>query len=212
MSDAIKIKVLLADDHPLVLDGIRSHLEQHPSIEVVGEATNGLEALDLSLAHKPDVVVMDITMPVLSGIEALSRFTVEQPDVKVLMLSMHDNREYITRVMQAGAKGYILKDVPSEELTKAVLDVYQGKTYFSSNVTDALLSTPGAESRATLTEREKTILKYLAEGNSNKHVARALDISVRTVETHRRNIKSKLDVKTSAGLVRYAIESGLVDV
>jgi len=127
------------------------------------------------------------------------------------MLTMHDNREYITKVLKAGAKGYILKDVSSNEMVTAIQAVYQGKTYYSSGVTDILLN-ESSKKDVPLTDREKTILRLLAEGNSNKHVARELDISVRTVETHRRNIKRKLNVKTSAGLVKYAIENGIVEL
>lgn len=211
MIDEVKIRVLLVDDHPLVLDGIRSRIEQDPLIEVIGEGANGEEALAMARERQPDIVLMDISMPVLNGIEAAERFNVEQPDVKLLMLTMHDNREYITKVLKAGARGYILKDVSSNEMITALKAVYQGKTYYSSGVTDILLNEKGKK-EVPLTDREKTILRLLAEGNSNKHVARELDISVRTVETHRRNIKRKLDVKTSAGLVKYAIEHGIVEL
>jgi len=206
-----KIRVLLVDDHPLVLDGIRSRLEEEGSIEVIGEGSNGQEALSMADELNPDVVLMDINMPVLNGIEAAERFNIELPDIKLLMLTMHDSREYITKVLKAGAKGYILKDVSSNEMISAIKAVYIGKTYYSSGVTDILLN-EGPKKEVPLTDREKTILCLLAEGNSNKHVARELDISVRTVETHRRNIKRKLDVKTSAGLVKYAIENGIVEL
>ncbi|WP_135078280.1 response regulator transcription factor [Terasakiella sp. SH-1] len=206
-----KIRVLLIDDHPLVLDGIRSRLEDDDLIEVIAEGANGEEALALAKEHHPDIVLMDINMPVMNGLEAAERFASDEPDVKVLMLTMHDSREYITRVLKAGAKGYILKDVSSSEMVSAIKAVYEGKTYYSSGVTDILLNEGGTK-EVPLTDREKTILQLLAEGNSNKHVARELDISVRTVETHRRNIKRKLNVKTSAGLVKYAIENGIVEL
>jgi len=209
--DVHKIKVLLVDDHPLVLDGIRARLEDDDEIEIVGEASNGEEALAMSAARQPDVVLMDINMPVMNGIEAAEKFASEQPDVRLLMLTMHDSREYITKVLKAGAKGYILKDVSSSEMMIAVKSVYQGRSYYSSGVTDILVN-EGNKTEVPLTDRERTILQLLAEGNSNKHVARELDISVRTVETHRRNIKRKLEVKTSAGLVKYAIENGIVEL
>lgn len=207
-----KIRVLLVDDHPLVLDGIRSRLECVETIEVIGEAANGEEALAVASERNPDVVVMDINMPVLNGIDAALRFRDELPNTKLLMLSMHDSREYITNVLKAGAKGYILKDVASSEMIAAIQAIYDGKTYYSSGVTDILLNESSTSTGVPLTDREKTILRLLAEGNSNKHVARELDISVRTVETHRRNIKRKLEVKTSAGLVKYAIEHGIVEL
>ncbi|MDV7338687.1 response regulator transcription factor [Terasakiella sp. A23] len=211
IDDVTKIRVLLVDDHPLVLDGIRSRIELDETIEVIGEGSNGEEALALAAEKSPDVVLMDISMPILNGIEAAERFSVEQPGVRLLMLTMHDNREYITKVLKAGAKGYILKDVSSNEMISAIKAVFEGKTYYSSGVTDILLN-EGTSKEVPLTDREKTILRLLAEGNSNKHVARELDISVRTVETHRRNIKRKLNVKTSAGLVKYAIENGIVEI
>ncbi|GGF50883.1 DNA-binding response regulator [Terasakiella brassicae] len=206
-----KIRVLLVDDHPLVLDGIRSRLEDDPEIAIVGEAGNGEEALQIATQRKPDIVLMDINMPVLNGIEAAEKFAELLPDIRLLMLTMHDSREYITKVLKAGAKGYILKDVSSSEMLIAIKAVYQGKTYYSSGVTDILVN-ESSKKEVPLTDREKTILQLLAEGNSNKHVARELDISVRTVETHRRNIKRKLEVKTSAGLVKYAIENGIVEL
>lgn len=206
-----KIRVLLVDDHPLVLDGIRSRLEDDPEIMIVGEAGNGEEALQIATERKPDIVLMDINMPVLNGIEAAEKFAERLPDIRLLMLTMHDSREYITKVLKAGAKGYILKDVSSSEMLIAIKAVYQGKTYYSSGVTDILVN-ESSKKEVPLTDREKTILQLLAEGNSNKHVARELDISVRTVETHRRNIKRKLEVKTSAGLVKYAIENGIVEL
>ncbi|WP_417820998.1 response regulator [Terasakiella sp.] len=206
-----KIRVLLVDDHPLVLDGIRSRLEDDPEIVIVGEAGNGEEALQIATERKPDIVLMDINMPVLNGIEAAEKFAELLPDIRLLMLTMHDSREYITKVLKAGAKGYILKDVSSSEMLIAIKAVYQGKTYYSSGVTDILVN-ESSKKEVPLTDREKTILQLLAEGNSNKHVARELDISVRTVETHRRNIKRKLEVKTSAGLVKYAIENGIVEL
>jgi len=207
-----KIRVLLVDDHPLVLDGIRSRLEHIETIDVIGEAANGEEALAIASERHPDVVVMDINMPVLNGIDAAVRFRDELPNIKLLMLSMHDSREYITNVLKVGAKGYILKDVASDEMIAAIQAIYDGKTYYSSGVTDILLNESNTSTGVPLTDREKTILRLLAEGNSNKHVARELDISVRTVETHRRNIKRKLEVKTSAGLVKYAIEHGIVEL
>jgi len=206
-----QIRVLLVDDHPLVLDGIRSRLEDDPEIAIVGEAGNGEEALRMAKERKPDIVLMDINMPVMNGIEAAEKFAELLPDIKLLMLTMHDSREYITKVLKAGAKGYILKDVSSSEMLIAIRAVHQGKTYYSSGVTDILVN-ESSKKEVPLTDREKTILQLLAEGNSNKHVARELDISVRTVETHRRNIKRKLEVKTSAGLVKYAIENGIVEL
>lgn len=210
------IRVVLVDDHPLVLDGIRARLEGEPGIEVVATATNGAEALDCAAQQRPDVILMDVSMPVLNGFEATRQLAQAHPEIKVLILSMHDNREYILQLIQSGARGYILKDVSSEEMVKAIETVYQGGTYFSAGASQTLFSRfdepvnqPGT---GALTRREEMVLKLLAEGRNNKEIARLLDISVRTVETHRQNIKSKLNIQTAAGLVRYAIEHNLIQL
>ncbi|WP_261845036.1 response regulator transcription factor [Aliamphritea ceti] len=216
MSDT-KIRVVLVDDHPLVQEGIIARLESEASLEVVGAANDGQQALELIAEAKPDVVLMDISMPVMTGFEATERLRAEQPDVRVLILSMHENREYILKLIQCGAAGYVLKDVSSGELVTAIQTVHRGGTYFSSGASQSLFGqadlamlAPGSESE-TLTGREQEVLKLLAEGASNKDVARQLEISVRTAETHRQNIKNKLNIQTSAGLVRYAIEHKLID-
>ncbi|MEH6652433.1 MAG: response regulator transcription factor [Motiliproteus sp.] len=214
MSEINKIRVLLVDDHPLVLDGIQARLTTEPGIEVVGRASNGQEALDQAARLIPDVVLMDVSMPVMNGMEATRRFQTEFPAIKVLILSMHDNREYILQLMQSGAHGYILKDVSSMELIKAVETVFLGNTYFSQSASQTLFNNFDAAPAQTpnLTKREETVLKLLAEGLSNKAIARELNISVRTVETHRQNIKGKLGIQTAAGLAKYAIEHNLVSL
>ncbi|WP_027854471.1 response regulator transcription factor [Marinobacterium litorale] len=211
------IKVLLVDDHPLVLDGIRARLEDEGGIDVVGDACNGQDALEKAQSLSPDVVLMDVSMPVMNGFDATRKLRECCPQVRVLILSMHDNREYILQLIQSGAAGYILKDVSSEEMVKAIETVNQGGTYFSSGASQTLFARfdePAASAQDTgvLTRRELTVLKLLAEGRNNKEIARELDISVRTVETHRQNIKSKLNIQTAAGLVRYAIEHNLVQL
>jgi len=206
--NAAPIRVLLADDHPLVLDGLRSCLEMYDHIEVLGTARTGREALDLAGELSPDIVLMDINMPELGGLDATELFSERFPDIKLLILSMHDRREYIASAVRYGARGYVLKDVPSQEIVTAIEAVHRGGTYFSSGVSEILLAQNGDE--GPLTTREQTILLLLAEGQSNKHVARELDISVRTVETHRRNIKRKLNISSTAGLTRYAIQHGLI--
>lgn len=205
------INLLLVDDHPLVRDGIRARLETEAGIHVLGEAQNGQEALTFVETQRPDVVLMDVSMPVMNGLDATKLFKVRYPEVRVLILSMHDSREYIMQLIQTGASGYILKDVSSGELIKAIETVFQGGTYFSAGASQSLFHTQETFSGHTpLTPREKAVLKYLAEGHSNKAIARELDISVRTVETHRQNIKQKLDIHTAAGLARYAIERGII--
>ncbi|MBS97653.1 MAG: DNA-binding response regulator [Oceanospirillaceae bacterium] len=211
------IKVLLVDDHPLVLDGIRARLEDEGGIDVVGDACNGQDALEKAQSLSPDVVLMDVSMPVMNGFDATRKLRECCPQVRVLILSMHDNREYILQLIQSGAAGYILKDVSSEEMVKAIETVNQGGTYFSSGASQTLFArfdepAASAQDSGVLTRRELTVLKLLAEGRNNKEIARELDISVRTVETHRQNIKSKLNIQTAAGLVRYAIEHNLVQL
>ena len=204
------IKVLLADDHPLITEGIGAVLNTFENIKVVGTATNGYDALEQAELKKPDVVLLDINMPKMNGLEAIEHFCKNFPQTKILMLSMHYNREYISSAMQKGASGYILKDVPSSEIATAIEAVYQGGTYFSSGISNILLETPATQTDDTLTNRELDILKQLASGQSNKQVARHLDISPRTVETHRKNIKRKLEIESTAGLTKYAIEKGLI--
>lgn len=208
------IRVLLVDDHPLVLDGIQARLEAVNGIEVIGLAHDGAKALALAASLQPDVVLMDVSMPVMNGLEAAQLFQQRYPDIRVLILSMHDNREYILKVMQSGARGYLLKDVSSDELVSAIEAVALGNTYFCHSASQSLFSNFSAAAMAEptqpLTKRELTVLKLLAEGKSNKIMAATLNISVRTVETHRQNIKTKLGIQTAAGLARYAIETGLV--
>ena len=206
------IRVLLADDHPLVTEGIRSCLETYERIEVVGEAATGREALEKAKELLPDVVLIDINMPELNGLDAAELFKEQLPDIKLLVLSMHDNREYISRAVQYGARGYVLKDVSSKEIVIAIEAVNNGGTYFSSGVSEILLANLDEGTPGPLTTREQVILSMVAEGKSNKLIARELDISLRTVETHRRNVTRKLDLDSTAGLTRYAIEQGLIDV
>ena len=214
------IRVLLVDDHPLVIDGIQARLEKEGGIEVVGQAGNGREAIELAQSLRPDVVLMDVSMPVMNGLEATRELRHRSPETRVLILSMHDNREYMVELMQSGARGYILKDVSAAEMVKAIETVCQGGTFFSATASNTLFShiatseevqpDKPAETAGDLTPREITVLRQLAEGHNNKEIARELSISVRTVETHRQNIKSKLNIHTAAGLVRYALEHNLV--
>ncbi|RCK30766.1 response regulator transcription factor [Thalassospira lucentensis] len=204
------MRVLLCDDHALVMDGIRSRLECFEHINIVGEASNGVEALALARELQPDIVLMDISMPVMNGLEAAEKFRETMPDTKVVILSMHENPEYLRTAQEAGARGFILKDVSSNDMVRAIETIANGGEAYSSTF-ERITSGEGSNSDGVpLTTRERTVLRLLAKGASNKHVARELDISVRTVETHRRNIKRKLDIDSSAGLVRYAIEKGLV--
>jgi two-component system, NarL family, nitrate/nitrite response regulator NarL len=215
MTDHKPIRVFLVDDHPLVLDGISSRLQEESHIEVVGQANNGKEAIEKAHKIQPDIVLMDVNMPVMGGLEAMRQFKEELPGIRVLILSMHDDQEYIVKLMHEGASGYVLKDVSSNELIKAIEAVYQGSTYFSAGASKSLFNNfekATAEQENNLTKREETVLTLIAEGQCNKEIARTLNISVRTVETHRQNIKNKLDIHTAAGLARYAIEHNLINL
>ncbi len=211
MIDRERIRILLADDHPLVMEGFRACLEAFAHIDVVATATNGKDALALAREHQPDIVVLDINMPELNGLDATELFKEQMPEIKLLILSMHDNKEYVSTALLHGARGYVLKDVSTREIVNAIVAIHHGGTYFSAGVSELLmnLQSDPVGSNA-LTTREQTILLLLADGKSNKEVARELDISVRTVETHRKNLKRKLGIGTTAGLTRYVIESGLV--
>lgn len=205
------IKVLLVDNHPLVLDGLKAILETYDHIEVVGAAPSARVALEIARDVQPDVVLMDINMPELNGLDAIELFKEQTPSTRLLMLSMHDSREYISTSVMYGASGYILKDVSTEEIIEAIDTVAAGGTFFSTGVSDVLLERNAKSQKGkALSTREQAILLLIAAGKSNKDVAATLEISTRTVETHRKNIKKKLGISTTAGLTRYAIENGLI--
>lgn len=212
MKSLPNINIFLVDDHQLVRDGIKARLENSDGIKVIGQAGNGKEAIEMVSANQPDLVLMDISMPIMDGLEATSIFKEKFPDIKILILSMHDEPEYIVKLMQSGASGYILKDVSSHELINTIKSVYHGGTTFCSGTTQRLFNQNDQTSKTSsiLSEREVDILKLIANGECNKNIARTLNISVRTVETHRLNIKNKLDLQTTAGLTRYAIEHSFV--
>lgn len=203
------IRVLIVDDHPMVAEGISAILETYDDIAVVGTLANGQEAIDRAAALAPDVVLLDLNMPQVNGLSATEILLERDPATRILILSMHDNPEYIATALRHGAMGYLLKDVPTEDIKLAIDRVMAGERYLCTGAT-ASLSPGTADGREPLTHREQTILLELALGRSNKDVAAALDISVRTVETHRKNIKRKLGIATTAGLTRYALEHGVL--
>jgi DNA-binding NarL/FixJ family response regulator len=197
---------MLVDDHPLVRDGLRARLEAVPHFRVVAEADSGPEALALAGSTRIDLVLMDITMRDGSGIEATARLTANHPDIAILILSMHDKLEYVTQAMQAGARGYVLKDAPGKDIVLAIDTVVAGGIYYSAAVARQL-ARPAAQDNQ-LTSREQEVLRHIANGESNKQIARALDLSVRTVETHRLNIKRKLGIEGQAELIKFAVQHG----
>ncbi|REL35602.1 response regulator [Thalassotalea euphylliae] len=203
------IKVLLVDDHPIFREGLMFRLSLDPEIKVTNQAENGQQALTLLQHFEFDVVLMDINMPEMDGMYALELIREQQLDCKVIMLSMHDSKEYILSAMRHGANGYVLKDVPGDELISAIKKVASGKSYFSAEVTDILSQELTSEQRVSLTRREHLILRLVSQGLNDKRIAQELNISARTVETHKRNIKKKLGIESTIGLVRYAIDYGL---
>ncbi len=209
MKENIMIKVLLVDDHPLFREGLKHRLSLDGCLDVVGEAENGKQALELIKSIDFDIVLMDINMPEMDGMYVLELIKEQDIDCKVLMLSMHDNKEYILGAMRHGADGYILKDVPGTELIDAIKKVISGKHYFSSEVTEILSKELAGEQRGIVTRREQLVLRLISQGLNNKRIAQELNVSVRTVETHKRNIKQKLGIDSTVGLMRYAIDYGL---
>jgi two-component system nitrate/nitrite response regulator NarL len=210
MTERPKIRVLLIDNHPLVLDGLKAVLETFDHIEVAGTAGLAQAGLEIGRQVLPQVVLMDINMPKLSGIDAIELFRNELPQARVVMLSMHDSREYISSSVMHGAAGYILKDVSTDEIVSAIETVAGGGTYFSSGVFDALMGERAEEGTDPLTPRERDILGLIVAGRSNKEIAETLGITSATTETHRKNLKKKLGIATTAGLIRYALDHGIV--
>lgn len=204
-----RTRVVVVDDHPMVAEGIEAILDGYDDIEVLATLSNGQALIDQLEDLSPDVVLMDLNMPGLNGLSATEIVLERRPETRVLVLSMHDTPEYISTALGHGAKGYVLKDVPTEEIKNAIDAVMRGEQYLCTGAEGALTPTDHG-GREQLTNREQTILLELAQGKSNKEVAVTLDISVRTVETHRKNIKRKLGISSTAGLTRYALEHGVL--
>ena len=213
-----KIRVLVADDHGIVRKGLRFVLERQEDLEVIGEASDGREALRICEESGPNVVVMDIAMPQLNGLDAAAQIVRQMPEIKVIILSMHADEDYLVRALNAGVKAYLLKDSAELDLVRAVRAVSQGNSFFSPAIAQLLaedytrqLQQRGLQdSYELLTEREKEILQLLAEGRSNKEVATALDVSPYTVETHRTHIMQKLDLHNTAEIVLYAVRKKII--
>jgi DNA-binding NarL/FixJ family response regulator len=212
------IRVLVADDHGVVREGIRYVLEREPGFEVVAEAVRGSEVLALAERYRPDVAVLDISMPGESGIQVTARLRQTVPETRILILSMYDNAEYVLESVRAGAHGYILKDTAATELRRAVRAVQEGEAFFSPPVASRLSAAVRGElareqrrsDLGSLTTREREVLHGIAQGRTNKEIGGMLGISHRTVETHRESLMRKLRIKTVAGLTRFALETGLV--
>jgi len=212
------IRVLLADDHGIVRKGLRFLLDRQPGMEVVGEAADGRDAVRLAETVSPDVVIMDVAMPSLNGIEAAAQMTRRNPRIRVIMLSMHSDEDYLLSALNAGAKGYLLKDSAEEDLVRAIESVHRGTSFFSPSIAKTMMDDYMRylqqrnlqDSYELLTEREREVLQLLAEGKSNKEVASLLEISVYTVETHRLHLMQKLNLHNTAEIVLYAVRKKII--
>lgn len=213
-----RIRIVIVEDHTIVREGLRPLLDGR-GVEVIGEAGDGLEAVRLVKELAPELVIMDVALPRLGGIEATRRIVKGNPDTKVIMLTIHDEPQYVFKSLEAGARGYLVKDAPLEELMTAIKAVMRGETYLSSNFPPGLIESYAkmvkrgkkADEFSQLTRREREILQYIAEGHTSPQIAKALFISKKTVENHRANIMEKLGIHDTAGLVRYAIKIKLVE-
>ncbi len=212
------IRILLADDHTVVRKGLRLLLESHPGFKVIAEAANGREAVSLAEAHSPDVVVLDVAMPLLNGSEAARQISVRLPHTAIVFLSMHSDEGYVLKALKSGAKAYLLKDSAEDDLINAIKAVTEGKAFFSPAISKMLVEDYMRQMRERevedsyelLTTREREILQLFAEGKSVKEVAAILDLSLYTVETHRSNIFQKLDLHSVAELILYAVRKGVI--
>jgi len=214
----VATRILLADDHGIVRKGLRFLLERQPGMEVVGEAAHGREAVEMAEAHRPDVVVMDIAMPMLNGIEATAQILKREPKVAVIILSMHSDEDYVLSALQAGAKGYLLKESAEVDIVQAIESVTRGTPFFSAAISEALMEDHVRflkqrnlnDSFDLLTEREREVMQLLAEAKSNKEVAAILNVSVYTVETHRMHLMQKLNLHNTAEIVLYAVRKKMI--
>lgn len=215
-----KIRVLICDDHTILREGIRLLLNSQPDIEVVGEAMDGRVAVDQARALKPDVILMDIAMPLLNGLEATKQIHRDNPNVHVLVLTMYESDEYVAQMLEAGASGYVLKKVAGSELANAIRAVYQGEAFLYPSITkrlieDYLRRVETGQERASLdslTDREREVLQLIAEGHTNKEIADMLSLSIRTVENHRAHVMQKLGIHDRGDLIKYAIQKGIIEL
>lgn len=215
----MSVRVILADDHRIMRQGLRALLESEHDIEVVNEADNGRRTVQLAREMRPDVIVMDLTMPDLNGIEATRQIVADDPGIKVLALSMHSDKRFVAGVLGAGASGYLLKDCALEELVRAIRVVVAGQVYLSPGIAGVMVEGYVREATAdelpmfsALTPREREVLQLIAEGKTTKEIASVLTVSVKTVETHRQQIMNKLDIHSVAELTKYAIREGLTSL
>lgn len=213
-----KIRVVLADDHRMMREGIRALLEREDDIEVVGEAADGREAVSLATQLRPDVVVMDVSMPLLNGIEATRQIRRNCPHTRVLTLTVHENEDYVAQLLVAGASGYIIKRAGGDELVNAIRAVHRGEVFLHPSIAQVVIQDyvrrlqagKGLSAQDVLTDREREILQLIAEGYTNREIADLLHLSIKTVQNHRSNIMHKLDLHDRGELIKYAIQQGII--
>jgi len=215
----MSIRVILADDHKIMRDGLRSLIEKQHNMEIIGEAANGQATVSLALKLSPDVIVMDVSMPDMNGIEATRKIIEQSPGVKILALSMHSDKKFVAEMLSAGASGYVLKDSAARELMHAIQAVVKNLSYLSPAIAEIMikeyrqiLTKENLSVFSLLTSREREVLQHIAEGKTTKDIAYALQISVKTAETYRQHIMDKLDITTIAGLTKYAVKEGLTSL
>ncbi len=214
----MKIKVLIADDHLLFREGLVKLLLSSPDIEVVAQAKDGKDAIEKARQFAPEVILIDIGMPVMNGIEATKVLKQEMPDVKVIAVSMHSDKQYVTGILRAGADGYLLKNTTYQQLTEAIKSVYSGKKTLSDDIANLVISgylqpsLSGADDFEKLSEREREVLQLFAEGKTTREIAEKLFISIKTVGTHKQHIQEKLDLQSTTDMIKYALKNGLISM
>jgi DNA-binding NarL/FixJ family response regulator len=214
----MKIKVILADDHSIVRDGIKAVVEKKgEGIQISGEAANGLEVLKLASSKPADVYILDISMPLLNGIETTSRLLAQDPQAKVIMLSMHDDRTFVERSLRSGAKGYILKETATQEIVEGIREVHNGRYYLTPRISSYLVENflekePEEQAISVLSNRERGILQLFAEGFASKEIAEQLDLSLHTVHVHKNNIMKKLNMHRQSDMIKFAIKEGIIEL
>jgi two-component system response regulator NreC len=215
----MKVRILLADDHQIMREGLKALLEKHSSMEVIAEAENGIETLEIARREKPDVIIMDIAMPDINGIEATRQLKSEMTDIKIVALSMHSDRRFVTEILKAGASAYVLKQSAFKDLEKAIKTVMVNRTFLSADILETVvddyvsqLTKSEYEAYKQLSDRERQVLQLIAEGNSTKEIAYKLHVSVKTIESHRQNIMTKLGIHNLAGLTKFAVREGLTSL
>lgn len=215
----MSIKVIIADDHKIMRDGLKSMLEKQRDVEIIAEASDGRTTVELAIKLKPDVIIMDIAMPDMNGIEATRQIIEKSPKIKVIALSMHSDKQFILEMLNAGASGYLLKDCASHELVNAIHSVASNRSYLSPEIADVMIkefkhviSKENLSAFSLLTPRERQVLQLIAEGKTTKEIAYTLKVSSKTIETYRQQIMDKLDIHTIAGLTKYAVREGLTSI